>query len=107
MTPQLDMFDGASPPARKPTITEAFEAFHTANPHVFEEMRRLALARVARGERRVGAKALWEELRESIRVRKLGNWKLNNSYTAMYARKLLDAEPALVGKIELRQRKAK
>lgn len=107
MTPQLDMFDGATPPARKPTITEAFDAFHTANPHVFAELKRLALARIARGETRIGVKALWEELRESIRVQKLGDWKLNNSFTALYARKLLEHEPMLVGVIETRQRKAK
>jgi hypothetical protein len=89
------------------TLEQRFEAFHTTNPHVFVEMLRLARERLDAGATRIGCKALWEQLRESIRVRKLGDYHLDNSLTALYARELLVAEPRLVGVIETRKRKAK
>jgi hypothetical protein len=113
---QLDMFkaDAGTPPKTvrksglvRPSISDRFEAFHAGNPHVLAEMLRLARARLERGDKRIGAKALWEELRQSIRVRKLGNWKLDNSLTALYARRLIEVEPALEDVIETRKRKAK
>lgn len=117
---QLDMFDSATRHAPKqaakiakrvailqrPSIEQRFADFHRDNPHVLVEMRRCALERIAHGNKRISAKALWEELRESIRLKKLGNWKLDNSLTALFARALIAAEPALAGVIELRQRKA-
>jgi hypothetical protein len=90
----------------KLTLEQRFEAFDAANPHVLEEMLRLARAELRAGETRIGVKALWELLREAIRVRKLGNWKLNNSFTALYARRLIELEPALAGVIETRRRKS-
>lgn len=94
-------------PASKPTLQERWQAFCDQNPHVMVEMLRLARARLERGETRIGVKALWEELRESIRVQKLGDWALNNSFTALAARRLIELEPRLDGVIELRRRKAK
>lgn len=90
----------------RPSIEERFRVFHAANPHVLDEMLRLAREHLDRGATRLGCKALWEQLRESIRVCKLGDWRLDNSLTAMYARALLEAEPRLVGVIEIRRRKA-
>lgn len=96
-------------PARKgrPSIEERFATFHAANPHVLEEMRRLALEYANNGMRRIGAKMLWEELRTSIRVLKLGAYRLDNSLTSLYARALIEAEPSLEGVIETRQRRAR
>lgn len=121
MTAQLDMFAAPAPPARgrrayghrKPTLTERFESFHKANRHVLDEMLRLAQARLAAGERRIGVKALWEELRSSLE--KIadgglgidGKYKLNNSYTSSYARLLIKVAPALADVIEIRRRRTK
>lgn len=90
----------------RPSIEERFRAFHAANPHVLEEMLRLAREHLERGAKRIGCKALWEQLRESLRVRRVGEHKLDNSLTALYARALLEAEPRLVGVIEVRRRRA-
>ena len=49
----------------------------------------------------------WEECRENLRVKKLGEYRLNNDFTALYARRLIELEPRLEGVIELRKRKAK
>jgi hypothetical protein len=129
MAKQLDMFDtpavapNHTPRARArtekrvakligkplvhpPTIDQQFLAFVTANPHVMPEMLRLARAKVAAGATRVGAKALWEELRVSIRTRKLGDWKLNNNFTSRAATVLIEMDPSLKDVIETRRRKS-
>ena len=94
--------------ARRPSIEMTFTLFHVANPRVFAELLRLARARLDRGERRIGVKALWEELRQYLVVNKLDDqYKLNNSFTALYARMLIDADPRFEEVIELRRRKAK
>lgn len=112
MRDQLEMFGApvaATAPTTpaKPTLAQQWEVFRAANPHVMVEMLRLARARLERGETRIGVKALWEELRESIRVQKLGDWSLNNSFTALAARTLIELDPRLEPVIELRRRKAK
>ena len=95
----------------RPSIEERFASFHAANPHVFASMLELARARLARGERRIGAKALWEELRRHLQTTgaEAGGevYRLDNSLTSLYARALLDAETRLVGVIETRQRRAR
>jgi len=113
---QLDLLSGIVPstkskaatePARpvEQTIEERFTAFDQANPHVFAEMLRLARARLARGEKRIGVKALWEELRSWLQVTGAGDYKLNNTYTALYSRKLIESDPTLAHVIEVRRRK--
>ena len=74
MGEQLDIFGGPLPTremkraekiarraADKPSIDQRWAEFHTANPHVFEELLRLARARLARGETRISVKARREE----------------------------------------------
>jgi hypothetical protein len=113
---QLDLLSFTPAPAkpRALTIEERYQLFHAANPHVLAEMQRLARARLDRGETFISVKALWEELRTSLAKRALaydadfaGDYKLNNSYTAFYARELLGVEPRLVGVIETRKRTAR
>jgi hypothetical protein len=90
---------------REASLQERFETFHAANPHVLENMRALAIGKLRAGVTRIGAKALWEQLREYLRINKFGNYKLDNSLTALYARKLVEIEPVLAPVIELRRRK--
>lgn len=123
MPEQLDMF-GAPTPAAKPrregkgpfatqprkpgraAIEDRFAEFAKGNPHVLPEMLILARKRLDKGERRIGAKALWEELRSWLRT--TGQpYKLDNSFTALYARELVKFEPRLEGVIEFRQRRTK
>lgn len=124
MTKQLDMFDAPivapNTTARTRAVTERrvskilvtttidqrFEAFAAANPHVMTEMLRLAHVKISAGATRIGAKALWEELRVSLKVRKFDGWKLNNNYTAPAARKLVELDASLAPFIETRRRKS-
>lgn len=91
----------------RPSIERRYELFVAANPHVFVEALRLARERLDRGERRIGVKSLWEDLRRSIETKKLGAYRFDNSYTAILARKLIEADPRLGAVIELRVRKAR
>lgn len=101
--------------ARRPkSIDQRFAEFHDANPHIANELLRLARARLDRGETRIGLKALWEELRQSLITTEEGGmgtegpanpYKLNNDFTALYARMLVRMDPRLEGVIEMRRRK--
>lgn len=91
----------------RPPIGERYRSFILANPHVLEEALHLARGKLASGAKRIGAKALWEELRTSIHVKKLGAYKLNNDYTALLARELISIDPRLERVIELRERKTR
>ena len=118
MPDQLDLFgtptgtpaaaprnDHPRDPAKEPSIEERYEAFHAENPHVLVEMLRMARERLARGDRRIGVKGLWEDLRSWLQT--TGQpYKLNNSFTAIYARELVKLEPQLEGVIEFRRRKS-
>lgn len=111
---QLDLASWSPPavsadaPSRaRPSIEERFRAFHAANPHVLEEMLRLARQHVADGATRLGSKQLWEELRLSIRVHRLGEYRLDNSLTSLYARAICEADLTLAPLFELRTRRTK
>ncbi len=108
---QLDLLS-PPPPAepskpKRPTIEERWQAFDAANPHVFRRLLELARARLDRGERYISVKALYEELRVSLSTKKEAGYRLNNDFTAIAARRLLEVEPRLVGVIETRKRTAK
>lgn len=103
---QLAMTWSPPPPKQRPSITERFEAFHRANPHVLEELRRLALARLDAGATYISSKALYEECRVSLRTLHGDDYKLNNDYTPYYA-DLLRVDPRLASVIQTRQRRAK
>ncbi len=92
---------------RDASLDERFEAFHRANPHVYEELRRLALEMRRRGVRRYGIKGLFEVLRWRYALQTRGDeFKLNNSYTSRYARLLMEREPELRGFFEVRELKS-
>lgn len=88
------------------TIEERFLAFYQANPHVYREIMALAQEYLAAGARRIGVKALWEQLRERLRVQCPDEgYKLNNDLAALYARTLIAHDPRLAELIEVRQRR--
>lgn len=83
------------------------EAFHEANPHVYRALRRLALEQRRAGRARGGIAQLFEVLRYRHSLRTDGDeFKLNNSYRSIYARWLMEREPALEGFFETRRRTA-
>jgi len=94
-------------PAKRPSIEERFRAFHAANPHVLEELLRLARARLNAGATYISSKALYEDCRTSLRTLHGDDYKLNNDYTPYYSDLLREREPRLEGVIKIRQRRAR
>ena len=86
-------------------IERKFADFHAKNPHILAELERRAIRLLQVGARRIGVKAIWESLRYDALIRTdTREWKLNNSYTASYARLLIDRNPQLADVIETRRR---
>lgn len=115
MTEQPSFFD--EPPEFKRdyrhdagmTIQEQFEAFHAANPWVYEALRRIALDLVHHGRCRIGIGMLFEVLRWHYwRATEdaASDFKLNNNYRSRYARRLMAEEPELLEAFETRELKA-
>ncbi|MEV6421606.1 hypothetical protein [Streptomyces sp. NPDC051662] len=88
----------------RPTITEQFLAFDEENPWVYRTLERLVAERLAAGATRIGVKALFEALRWQM---PLGVSGLNNSFTSLYARKLIESNPQWTSVFELRRRRTR
>lgn len=104
---QLSLFDALVEITSDPDelIEDRFERFHQANPHVFREIVRLAREAKERGMRHWSINGVFEVLRWVRQVETMGDaWKLNNSFRALYARKVMDRCPDLDGFFELRRR---
>jgi hypothetical protein len=87
-----------------PSIADRFEDFHKANPAVYSTLVYLAKqwARQTAG-RKLGIKTLYERARWEISLETSDpNFKLNNNFTAFYARLLMRNEPDLAGMFDLR-----
>lgn len=92
-------------------IEQKFWNFHHANPHVYQLLVKFARQwRGARGiEAKLGIKALFERVRweTGIRRHKEGDkeFKLNNNYTAYYARLIMQQNPGLHNIFQLRKQR--
>ncbi len=80
-----------------PALVEATdaEAFHAANPHVMAAVVKMATYAQQHGVRRYGIKAIFEALRWSALETTGEVYKLNNNYTAWYARAVGRLHPTL------------
>jgi hypothetical protein len=87
---------------REQTIDAMFDRFHAANPHVYDELKKLAMRARRAGANRIGVKMLFEVLRWRHTLRTHGDdFKLNNNFHSRYARLLMN-EPGLEGCFETR-----
>lgn len=94
---------------KMPTIQDRFEAFHAANPRVYEILRDLAFEARKSGLKKVGVKMLWEVIRWKVRLetRDEGSFKLNNNFPSRYARMLVEQHPEFEEMFERRELRAK
>ncbi|WP_327352816.1 hypothetical protein [Streptomyces sp. NBC_01304] len=86
----------------RPTLTDRFLAFDAEHPYVYRALERLTADRLAAGATKIGLKALFEDLRWQLPTGVRG---LNNNYTALYARKLIEDHPHWASAFELRRRR--
>ena len=89
-------------------VARRFEEFHAANPDVYRLLVRLASQWVSQtGQRKLGMKALFERARWEIALSTNDpDFKLNNTYTAYYARLIMAQEPHLANLFDLRASEA-
>ncbi len=90
---------------RDATIRARFLRFHAENPEVYRELVGMARELKTAGHDRFGLRMLWETLRWRRMVRTVdpSGYKLNDQYTAHYARRMMDREDDLAGTFETRQ----
>jgi hypothetical protein len=90
------------------TLRERFESFHRLNPHVAENLFKLAKRAKDRGVKRWAVKALIEHLRWQTVMQTEGEvWKINNNHAPFYARLLMKEHQELDGFFETRKLSAK
>ena len=85
----------------RPSIEDRFAEFVSDNPWFVVECIRMAREHKAAGNKRWSMKAIFELLRHKFR-RTGGRYGLNNSYTSLMARLLIERAPDLKGFFELR-----
>jgi hypothetical protein len=90
------------------SLQERFEEYDRANPHVYSMFLRYAKMAFNKGFSKFSAKAIFERLRWYYKFETVDqeDFKLNNSYTAYYARKAMNENQELQGFFELRERRA-
>jgi hypothetical protein len=91
--------------AMNPTIKEQFDAFHTTNPTVLDELVDLADQLFLHGYTRGSMKMLFEVLRWERMLETddpSSEFKLNNNYTSHYARLVVQTYPRFEGFFETR-----
>lgn len=83
--PQLGLFDGGD-------MKEQFVKFHQQFPQVYVMFERFALHLLNRGRTKIGSKMIIERIRWEVTVnsRDVDGFKINNNYTAYYARMFMD-----------------
>lgn len=98
-----------SPPAvaeREDKIAKRFDSWAIANRHVLDALLAMAREHLARGVEYLSVKKLWEEARVSLSTSHEGGYQLNNDFSSMTARWLIEQEPRLGKVIRLRARKS-
>lgn len=87
-----------------PTPQELFDEFHAANPYVYAKFRELALDLVDVGHEKLSISMLFEIVRWEHALRTTDpEFKLNNNLRSRYSRLLMQSEPRLAGKFEIRE----
>jgi hypothetical protein len=107
MSEQIDLLEiltgGATVPPSP--MEEKFQEFHADNPHVYTQLRDLALKMRRTGRKRYGIGSLFEVMRWHRALRTTeDDFKLNNNHRSFYARLLMEQEPELEGFFNLRKR---
>jgi hypothetical protein len=99
MQSELD-FTPLLPEEKGTSIYSRFKKFHANNPHVYENLVRMAREFRRKGSnhnRKLGIGMLYEVLRWNYYLSTEGEeeFKLSNDFRAVYARKIMENEPDL------------
>lgn len=97
----MNFFDEVDPQTRA-----EFNAYHKANPDIFKMFFEFASEILRTGRKQYSAKTIMERIRwEKDLKNSKEDFKINNNYTAYYARGLMQRYPEFIGFFEIRQTK--
>lgn len=105
-----DLPGGAKRRRRRQSISERFEAFDAAHPDVYQLFHKFAGDLRARGRKRYSADAILHRIRWHMATSSAATadeFKINNDYSAYYARKLAAEHEEFRDFFETRKLKAK
>lgn len=83
-------------------MRETFESYQARNPKIYEEFVKYANELIEAGEKKIGSKSIFERIRWESKIKKIGEFKINNNYSADYARKFEQDYPHFAGIFEKR-----
>src|ERR1035437_4896070 len=87
-------------------LLEKFWEFHTHNPEVFLEFKKLSSKMAETGKGKYGSRTIVEIIRWNYDLQTKGDvFHFNNDFSPLYARLLIAEEPAFAGFFELRKMK--
>ena len=79
-------------------IAQAFENFHSENPHVYDLIVRFATELRLAGRKRLSISLIVERVRWESAIKTTGDvFKINNNFSALYTRKLEREHPEFDG----------
>lgn len=87
----------------------AFARFHNENPDFFEEILRLARQAKAQGKSRISMRLIFEVIRfrRTLAIQGDGEFVVNNSFTAPFARMVRAQDPELGKLFEIREQRSR
>jgi hypothetical protein len=91
------------------TIGESFAEFDAAFPDVYQQIRRQATVAISRGRSRISIKAIVNWIRWNVFIETddaNSQYRINDAYISLYARKFVVEHPEHEDKIELRRLRA-
>lgn len=91
---------------RQQEMREQVTAFHKAHPEVWDLFCKFTMQMIDRGYRNYSAKAIFERIRwekDSVGGDGVTSFKLNNNYTAFYARRFSRINPQHAGFFRTRE----
>jgi len=99
----VELFDGYPESVRK-----RFKDFHSNNPHVFQEFRKLAFQMKETGRKKYSARTIIEVMRWNFNLNTGGDvFKVNDDYVPIYARLMIYHHPEFAEFFELRKVRSK
>lgn len=99
------LFDEVKVDNKRPTAEEAFGQFCRRTPTFVRDLARMTYDERLKGNQRVSMKKLFEDLRTRKEYQD-NPFRLDNNWTALASRKVMELYPDLDGAFELRRRKA-
>ena len=83
-------------------MRETFESYQERNPRLYKEFVHYTYQMIGAGQTRIGAKAIFERIRWESKIERNDEFKINNNYSADYARKFEEDFPYFAGIFEKR-----